>query len=693
MAGRAAKLGVLWLCAWSSTHIGSAWAEPPPMVQTADAGSTSATTSVVSEPVRPAAVAAAGKSGGLESSQELLESHLALLAKRRLAPVPARAVDELDALLDEAHQRTLSGRKDEAARLLLEAVEGPRFRAFEPLDSFAAADLALASLLIDQHALTTAQRSVDRLLARGTSSSTFGPAHRRAVDIALARRDYARAAETLAARGKEPLPQDAKDELGYLRALAAYDAGREADAQRELGAVSRSSRFYPAAQYLLGTMAARTQRYDEAHQHFCAVREIVPPAAPRALYGAPQLVPSDDDARLGLARIEHERGRSKQAFDHYFSVPADSPLLAEALFESAYASYERGHETTALDSLDQLEARYPRSPFTAEARVLRGYAHLGRCDFERAERELVAFEQTFGEVLRELDATMESPTRTHGLYETARERERGAKQSSLLEALVSRDPEVERLRAALAGLDGELARSGNTGAEFAALAQRVRGGEARHARREPESDESRIAALRTRLSDTRRALREFGRELRALQRAGADRAELSLLAALERTLMKQSERSEAELRALVRSREQESEQPGAQELAERLEQERAYVEAVHSRGARVREELVALLEQAERRALGALRERLAQELRRARIGRIDAVMGKKRKLELEVESLTAGRFPPELASRKQTPVLLRDDEEYWPYEGEGWSDEFSEPAGLRKAGSRKAGSR
>jgi hypothetical protein len=50
-------------------------------------------------------------------------------------------------------------------------------------------------------------------------------------------------------------------------------------------------------------------------------------------------------------------------------------------------------------------------------------------------------------------------------------------------------------------------------------------------------------------------------------------------------------------------------------------------------------------------------------------------MGKKRRLELEVESLSAGRFPPELISRKRTPVYLRDNEEYWPFEGEDWPDE------------------
>ena len=64
--------------------------------------------------------------------------------------------------------------------------------------------------------------------------------------------------------------------------------------------------------------------------------------------------------------------------------------------------------------------------------------------------------------------------------------------------------------------------------------------------------------------------------------------------------------------------------------------------------------------------------------RRARIGRIDAVMGSKRRIEIQIESLAAGRFPPELMDPLHIQGLLRDDEEYWPFEGELWQDEMEQ---------------
>ena len=58
------------------------------------------------------------------------------------------------------------------------------------------------------------------------------------------------------------------------------------------------------------------------------------------------------------------------------------------------------------------------------------------------------------------------------------------------------------------------------------------------------------------------------------------------------------------------------------------------------------------------------------------MGRIDAVLGAKKKLEIEVRDMAAGRFPPELFGKLQIEGVVGDDEEFWPYEGEYWADEY-----------------
>jgi hypothetical protein len=75
-------------------------------------------------------------------------------------------------------------------------------------------------------------------------------------------------------------------------------------------------------------------------------------------------------------------------------------------------------------------------------------------------------------------------------------------------------------------------------------------------------------------------------------------------------------------------------------------------------------------------ALVDLDNRLREMLRQARLTQIDAVIGKKKKLEIEISNLREGRYPPDMFAQLQLEGLMGDDEEYWPFEGEYWSDEY-----------------
>jgi len=59
------------------------------------------------------------------------------------------------------------------------------------------------------------------------------------------------------------------------------------------------------------------------------------------------------------------------------------------------------------------------------------------------------------------------------------------------------------------------------------------------------------------------------------------------------------------------------------------------------------------------------------------------VLGRKRGLEIEVEALAAGVLPQAALDALEAPRYLRDDEEYWPFEGDDWPDEYVGAEGLR----------
>jgi TolA-binding protein len=626
------------------------------------------------------------------AAPSLLDDYLTLLDKRKLLPAPARGIDELSALLENAQNDLLAGRKAEAAARLLDALEGPRFRDFRDFPVHHTAALMLSGLLLEQHALKSAQRSIDPVLAGGPELEAFGPAYRRAVDIALVRGDLDASIEHLESLGLKSLPEDAENERRYLKALAAYDRDDIARARPLLTAITPRSRFYASAQYLLGAIAAKEKNYKEAEARFCSIAAAGKDDA-YSFYVDGRFFPVRDLAQLGLGRVAHETQRPDDAFYYYFQVPNDSHRVSEALFEAAWASYEGDDHDAALDSLDQLSARYPRSPFSAEAGVLRGYVHLSRCEFVEAEKHLVAFERTFSEVLREIDQSLESPARRQRVYRDLVTRdlsiarlqkstEKGEPTpDSLLLALVTADPEFYRLHAEIRSLDAELSSTGHVPDELSALSFRVQSKDAPAPRLAAEGEESErdaIGALNKELDEAKTAIDAFSEELSQLTRAGGDKHELRALYDLKKKLDRRVDEIAHKLREALAHMDDSSAMPTARELSARFLEDRAYVEAVRSKALKVRAELEAKASQAGERALRGLRERLAKELRRARIGRIDAVMGSKRQVELQVESLAAGRFPPELTDPLRMQSLLRDDEEYWPFEGEDWPDEFVE---------------
>ncbi len=75
-------------------------------------------------------------------------------------------------------------------------------------------------------------------------------------------------------------------------------------------------------------------------------------------------------------------------------------------------------------------------------------------------------------------------------------------------------------------------------------------------------------------------------------------------------------------------------------------------------------------------ALHRLDLRLSRLLRRARLGRIESVLGRRRALEVEVEAIGLGYLPQDAVDSLDAARYLEDNEEYWPFEGDDWPDEY-----------------
>jgi len=628
------------------------------------------------------ALAAAAPGAVRAQPSEPLQVYFEAFAKKRLITAQAAEVRELRQQLKEADALAQAGRAEDAALLLIDLTQHPRFADYESLEEMSAAHYALGSALHALGAEPSAQRSLRWVLQKGPRDRYFAPAYRLYVDVALASQPLPLALTELAPFSQQ-LPEDAQNELYYLQARERLAARDLPAAKAGFERVGPHSRFHGNAQFQLGVLATEERAYSEAEARFCRVART-PDASRESFYVDARYFRIKDLAQLGLGRVAHEQRRGKRAFDYYFRVPQDSPRLPEALFEAAYARYEAKDSETAIDLLDQLEARFPRSPYADEAALLRGYVALAHCQHERALKYFDRFTAHFTPVREEADRILSSPVRREALYEELRaggasDKQTSAVHKSLL-ALLRVDPEFNELHERVGQLEREAARAARLPESYELLAARYAGSDRpRPAGAEPAHAD--LGDLQQELSDLRRALRALSEQLDSMRGLGAKPSELAPLEKDVAALSGRQRELAARLDALRLSR-----APGAEpadaasgdDVGKLLTRDAAGARSFERRVLELRPRL---REAANARALTALtelRERISGFLRRARIGRIDAVMGSKRKLERQVQSLAAGRFPPELRDPLRVQGFLRDDEEYWPYEGEDWPDEYRE---------------
>jgi hypothetical protein len=652
------------------------------------------------------------------------------LAAPPLAPKATKARPEAAAYLEELERRGLidktngspkrlaeevrladdelvRGEHALAAARLYAIVEAPRWQDFSETDDFQDAEYRLGQALARGGSYDGARRYYLRSIARGKEAPFYLAALRGYVDVCL----EARTLGTCVAELDRAGAVDVNQEIAYLRGRAAFEGAAPAagdNAEEELAKVTPKSRFYSSALYLRGVARVKRRDFGGAKDAFCAIADVKDGDTLR-FYIDGRYYALKDLARLALGRLAHEEKRDDDAFYHYFLIPQDSPRLAEALFEAAWSSLSRKEYDLGARLVEAFLKEFPDSPRVAEARLLFATLQVKTCRFADAEkgfeRFLVEHEPMMAAIDRALaDASARQELAQKLLEREARalaalrdaERDRGGRAGApLSEKERQKQAEqkaLDRKDAPAKSLEDRLAELLEIDPRFFRLATLTRGlevgaADAAAAQKSWQALAARLAGQRVQTSGTgmlapellsrsRELAAEIARARAALRRAkGAAPAETAqlkeALAALEsrqRTLLASVERA-VQREPVERDGAQKGLEPMVRADGERAVELGAEVARLQ---AKIDKAAGALLE----KALLDLRGRMEDLVRRARLGKIDAVVGQKRRLEKQIEDLAAGRFPPELFGKLHLEGLIGDDEEYWPPEQEIWLDEY-----------------
>ena len=601
--------------------------------------------------------------------------HTALIA-RHLGANDLRP-EGVAARVAEAEQLVGAGRVDEAIARLEELVEHPEFESFVDSENGRAAVFRLGDALavagIDEPAREYLRRVLGTKGAWANGGIWARRAVRRLVDIALEGGEFAAAARELAAVPADA-PEDVRGDIAYVGGRASEAAGNPEAALTAYALVPQTCRFWAEATYLAGLIEVERGHFKPAENLLCKVADPGRSASTVPVFADEKFFAVRDLARLGLGRIAHEQGRNDDARYYYYLVPSDSDRLAEALYEAATTRYEKKDYDGARDLLAELGRLGVHHRYEDEAWVLGAWVDLARCKFVDADRKLVQFLARYEPVRDAARRIGASDVATRRLLAAIREgadaagAEAGGASGETVRtiaALVRVDPAYEHLVHRRAVLEREASGLGHALAVLGDMRRAIAtNGGVRPAAELSDDTASRAQAVRA-------AIDGVEREVADAEVAGAPAAVVvGLRAELD------------QLRARLAQG-----APPAQADTPRQEARGTdlpdLLSSDESKGAALAVRLASALREFEdaerslaRDALRRLDLRLSRLLRRARLGRVESVLGRKRGLEVEVEAIRLGYLPQDAVDSLDAVRYLEDSQEYWPFEGDDWPDEY-----------------
>ena len=575
-----------------------------------------------------------------------------------------------------------AGRVDEAIARLAELVEHPQFDLFADTEEGRAAVFRLGDALATAGAVRAGARvpapRASRRRARGTADGTWARrAVRRLVDVALESEEFAAVAGDLQSVPPSA-PEEVRGEIAYMNGRAQEAAGNPDAALAAYATVTAAVPLLGAGDVPVGR-SSTSRRATRRTARTCSARWPTPSAARRPRPSSPTRSSSPCATSPAWASVASRTSRAATTTRATTTTSSRATPTASPRRSTRPPRRATRRRTTRARASSSTSSR--RWASTTATRTRRGsssaWIDLARCKFADADRQLVEFLKRYEPVRDAARRIGESDAATQRLLAAVHSgtdaggAEIGGTSPEVVRAiaaLVRVDPAV-RPRAAPArgararGVGPRRAPSGALGDMQRTLATN---GGVRPAAELADDATAKAQRAREAVDGVEHEIADL--EARAGRR-GQDRA--AAPAAREPPGRAQERRRAPEARAAptgpVAGR-RPARTSCASDVAEQAE--------LQARIAEARKDLGDSESALAKDALHRLDLRLSRLLRRARLGRIESVLGRKRALEVEVEAIRLGYLPQDAVDSLEAARYLEDNEEYWPFEGDDWPDEY-----------------
>jgi hypothetical protein len=680
------RLGLPLVLLTSSALGQEAEPAPSPGVAQGETQSGQASDAAASDPGATAQTAPKADSAtvglGADTRASAMQAYQSALQAQRLgAATGPLSTARLREELQRVEAMLLEGRRDEAIGDLVYWVASPGFKALAELPEGRGARCLLGDAMARAGVVEIARGYLQPLLASTTNDIWFRRAVRSTVDLALDSSHGATLLEDLQS-ARERAPAELQSDIAYLEGRTAEAAGKSDRALAAYAAVTPRGRFWAQAQYRAGLLFVDDGQLKSGEQKFCRVADPKQTPKEAALFGGSDFFRVRDLARLGLGRVAHEQFRFGDARYYYYLVPQDSEHLPEALYESATSRYEAKDYAAARDLLNELRARGEGHPYSDEAWVLEAYVDMALCDFPQADAKLKAFLKQYEPLRGALRRVYKDDDALGRLLEAMRLNQDPAtaglgiadNQARALAVLLRVDASYTAGAQQLATLEHQMQGLQQALGEMDDLSARLAGSDTL----QPRADGAEAVGATRKVELIQEQIAELKRLLREVSRRG-NAAQLTAL---------QSELQQLQGRAREASRNVGLDHEDAAGAASAgvpllLQEDRTKASELFVAAQGSKQGLINRQQALAKDAFERLDRRLTRLLRRARLARVETVLGRKRALEIEIEGLAQGVLPQGAVDSLDAARYLQDGEEYWPFDGEDWADEYVGGEGLR----------
>jgi tetratricopeptide (TPR) repeat protein len=309
-----------------------------------------------------------------------------------------------------------------ASLMLYEMLEKGQFP-----DRAAQIQYYLARCLYDQGMYHTAQYYYLQVVRQGPENPYFNYSLPRLVSIAKYTGDNSDLLRIVAKIPPESFPRTARNQLYYLLGVRLYDEEDLSRSRKYFGQISNKSDLYLRSKYYEGVIYNQQGKLKSAVRSFRdVVREEVAVESPDEWKDVNDL---KQLSLINVARIYYSIQRFDESSKYYSLVDRESAYWPTSLFESAWSNFMRNDLNLALGEILTVQSPFfSNNYFIPEANVLKALTYFNLCDYGEVEHQLIAFEDKYKPIHRELKdfvqgyATKEGKQLADQAYETYFER-------------------------------------------------------------------------------------------------------------------------------------------------------------------------------------------------------------------------------------------------------------------------------